>query len=93
MAIACFLLFTVPPLPPGPDRKVPCLRRRIALRTDFCAPVPYLAIAAPVQTCELAYAAERYADIPNRAIERLPELNGRGHVAICVRAHTPRMPA
>jgi len=44
MAIACFLLFTAPPFPPRPERRVPCLRRRIALRTDFAAAFPYLAI-------------------------------------------------
>jgi hypothetical protein len=44
MAIACFLLFTVPPFPPFPDFKVPLFLRRIALRTDFCADLPYLAI-------------------------------------------------
>src|ERR1700732_1421915 len=46
MAIACFLLFTTPPLPPFPDRNVPCFRRRIALLTVLPAAFPYLAIAA-----------------------------------------------
>jgi hypothetical protein len=44
MAIACFLLLTVPPLPPLPDFNVPRFLRRIALRTVFAAAFPYLAI-------------------------------------------------
>ena len=44
MAIACFRLFTVPPLPPFPDFKVPRFLRRIALLTDLPAAFPYLAI-------------------------------------------------
>lgn len=39
--MACFRLFTVPPLPPGPLFSVPFLRRRIALSTRFDAAVPY----------------------------------------------------
>lgn len=42
MAIACFRLFTRPPLPPCPERSVPCFRRRIALRTLLLAPWLYL---------------------------------------------------
>src|SRR5215469_5336267 len=30
----------------NPERSVPCLRRRIALLTDFCAPLPYLGIVS-----------------------------------------------
>jgi hypothetical protein len=41
MAIACFLLFTVPPRPPFPLFSVPFLRRRIALSTRFDALLPY----------------------------------------------------
>jgi hypothetical protein len=44
IAIACFRLFTVPPLPPFPDFKVPRFLRRIALLTDLPAAFPYLAI-------------------------------------------------
>jgi hypothetical protein len=44
MAIACFLLLTVPPLPPLPDFKVPRFLRRIALRTVLLAAFPYLGI-------------------------------------------------
>jgi hypothetical protein len=44
IAIACFLLFTLPPFPPFPDRKVPLFLRRIALLTDLPAALPYLAI-------------------------------------------------
>jgi hypothetical protein len=47
MAIACFLLFTAPPFPPLPDRKVPRFLRRIALRTVLAAAFPYLAIFSP----------------------------------------------
>jgi hypothetical protein len=42
MAMACFLLFTLPPLPPRPERKVPFFLRRMALATVFPAPLPYL---------------------------------------------------
>ena len=41
MAIACFRLFTVPPLPPGPLLSVPFFRRRIALPTLLLAARPY----------------------------------------------------
>jgi len=44
IAIACFLLFTTPPLPPFPERSVPRFFRRIADRTDLLAAFPYLAI-------------------------------------------------
>jgi hypothetical protein len=37
MATACFRLFTFPPRPPFPRRRVPALRRRMALATDFPA--------------------------------------------------------
>lgn len=49
MAIACFLLFTTPPLPPFPDRKVPCFLRCIALLTVLLAARPYLAIISSSQ--------------------------------------------
>jgi hypothetical protein len=42
IAIACFRLFTVPPLPPRPLLSVPFFRRRIALSTRFDAAFPYL---------------------------------------------------
>jgi hypothetical protein len=42
MAMACFRLFTRPPLPPGPLLRVPRFRRRIALSTLRLAPAPYL---------------------------------------------------
>lgn len=42
IAIACFLLFTLPPLPLRPERRVPCFFRRIALATLFPAPLLYL---------------------------------------------------
>lgn len=41
MAIACLRLFTVPPLPPLPDFKVPRFRLRIALATVLPAALPY----------------------------------------------------
>jgi hypothetical protein len=44
MAIACFRLFTAPPFPPFPDRKVPRFLRRMALSTVLLADLPYLAI-------------------------------------------------
>jgi hypothetical protein len=42
IAIACSRLFTLPPFPPGPDRNVPLVFRRIALATRFDAAFPYL---------------------------------------------------
>ena len=45
MAIACFRLVTLPPLPPLPERSVPRFSRCIALFTLLPAAFPYLAIA------------------------------------------------
>jgi len=42
MAIACLRLFTLPPLPPLPERRVPRFLRRMALLTVLLAPLPYL---------------------------------------------------
>ena len=42
MAMACFRLFTFPPCPFLPRRRVPCFRRRIALATLLLAPRLYL---------------------------------------------------
>src|SRR5205807_10176094 len=42
MAMACFRLVTFPPLPPLPERSVPCFFRRIALATVLPAPLLYL---------------------------------------------------
>ena len=39
--MACFLLFTLPPLPPLPERNVPLFLRRMALSTDLLAPLLY----------------------------------------------------
>jgi hypothetical protein len=39
--MACLRLLTFPPLPPGPDLKVPFFRRRRALSTRFDAALPY----------------------------------------------------
>jgi hypothetical protein len=44
IAIACFRLFTRPPLPPFPLLSVPRLRRRIALATRLLAAFPYRAM-------------------------------------------------
>src|SRR5690348_8107637 len=41
MAMACLRLFTLPPLPPLPERSVPRLRLRIALATVFLLFAPY----------------------------------------------------
>ena len=41
MAMACFLLFTLPPLPPLPERSVPLFFRRMAVSTDLLAALPY----------------------------------------------------
>jgi hypothetical protein len=40
MAIACFRLFTRPPFPPGPDRKVPRFLRLMAFSTRLLAAAP-----------------------------------------------------
>src|SRR6266567_5947345 len=40
--MACFRLFTLPPLPPLPLRSVPCFRLRIARSTSLLAPRLYL---------------------------------------------------
>jgi hypothetical protein len=42
IAMACFRLFTLPPLPDLPERKVPLFFRRTALATDLLAPLLYL---------------------------------------------------
>src|ERR1700687_6176132 len=42
IAIACFRLVTLPPLPPLPDRRVPRFSRRNALPTALPAASPYL---------------------------------------------------
>src|SRR5260370_5228038 len=42
IAIACLRLFTAPPLPPFPERRVPFFLRRAALSTDLPAALPYL---------------------------------------------------
>src|SRR5262245_11579072 len=47
MAIACLRLFTVPPLPPGPDLSVPRFLRRIALATVLLAALPYFLPPCP----------------------------------------------
>jgi hypothetical protein len=41
IAIACLRLFTLPPFPPLPERKVPFFFRRIALATVLPAAFPY----------------------------------------------------
>src|SRR5207253_8023399 len=42
IAIACSRLFTLPPLPPLPERSVPRFFRRMALATVLPAALPYL---------------------------------------------------
>lgn len=42
MAMACLRLFTRPPLPPFPERRVPRFLRRMALATVLLAPLLYL---------------------------------------------------
>jgi hypothetical protein len=59
MAIACFLLFTTPALPPLPDRKVPCYLLPIALLTLLLAARPYLAIACPLVEVKLEAKQQR----------------------------------
>jgi hypothetical protein len=41
IATACLRLFTLPPFPPLPLRRVPLFRRRIALSTRLLAALPY----------------------------------------------------
>jgi hypothetical protein len=57
IAIACFLFFTFLPLL---LRRVPFLRRRMVLLTDFCAPFPYLAIVPP---CDLLVSRLVHSDL------------------------------
>src|SRR5208283_1308545 len=59
MAMACFRLFTCPPFPAFPDRKVPFLRRRIALLTDLPALLPYLAIISSRNSVHQSVQLER----------------------------------
>lgn len=40
--MACLRLFTIPPLPPLPERRVPRFLRRMALATVWLAPRLYL---------------------------------------------------
>jgi hypothetical protein len=49
MAIACFLFFTRPPLPPLPERSFPRFARRTARSTLFPAAFPYFATAFLLQ--------------------------------------------
>src|SRR5580700_58744 len=44
IAIACFRLFTTPPLPPLPERSVPLFLRCITLLTLLLAAFPYFGI-------------------------------------------------
>jgi hypothetical protein len=55
IAIACLRLFTFPPWPLLPRFNVPCLRRRIALSTLFCARRPYF--RPPLDFRRLRFAA------------------------------------
>lgn len=56
MAMACFRLLTVPPLPFFPERSVPRFMRRMALATDFPALFPYLRVPVLVREAELLLA-------------------------------------
>jgi hypothetical protein len=47
IAIACFRVFTTPPLPPFPERSLPRFSRAKALFTLALAALPYFAIAPP----------------------------------------------
>ena len=60
IAMACFLLFTRPPLPPLPERRVPCFLRCIALLTLFFAALPYLGISPPRMRTDLRLMANRF---------------------------------
>src|SRR5882757_5408886 len=64
IAIACFRLFTVPPLPPRPDLSVPLFFRRIALPTVFRAALPYLALPDDFFFCS-------HGRSPEKAIQKV----------------------
>jgi hypothetical protein len=57
IAIACFLLTTIPPLPPFPERRVPRFLRRMAARTDLLAAFPYLAICPSHRIVPVAWSS------------------------------------
>jgi hypothetical protein len=56
MAIACFRLVTLPPLPPLPDRSVPRFSRAIAFSTLFPAAFPYFAMLVLLKRIEFQFA-------------------------------------
>ena len=70
MAMACFLLFTRPPFPLLPERSVQCFLRRIALRTDLWARLPYLATASLLGSCSRSNTSPEEND-------RKPAIGGR----------------
>jgi hypothetical protein len=57
IAIACFRLVTLPPLPPLPERSVPRFSRRMALATDLPAASPYLRSLELLRELELFFGA------------------------------------
>ena len=57
IAIACFRLVTLPPLPPLPERSVPRFSRRMALATDLPTALPYLRPLELLRELELFFGA------------------------------------
>jgi len=84
IAMACLRLFTLPPLPALPDRKVPFFRRRMALATVFLDAAPYLrrdelfflgAMVPPLKATNVGQSVSRIDQQAgnDRAGSRLPE--------------------
>src|SRR3982074_2673504 len=75
--MACLRLFTLPPLPPLPERSVPLFLRRVALATVLPAPLLYLrppdfffaAIFLSLLICLVPKAARRLSR-PGAAVTR-----------------------
>ena len=76
--MACLRLFTLPPLPPLPERSVPRFLRRMALSTVLPAALPYR------RPRDLPLELFRELELPLRAISFfLPLLRGKPVQAGC----------
>ena len=91
MAIACFRLFTRPPLPALPERNVPCFFRRIALLTDFPAAFPYLGIVASF--AEQAIVRQRYREETAQTMREYLYVAVKIHVRAATKLNLPTIAA
>ena len=92
IAIACLRLFTLPPLPPLPRRRVPRFRRRIVLSTFLPAALPYrrfvdfrFADFPLLAFCFVAIGAPRTVQVPActaRTMRVLRHQDAPGHSAV-----------